>query len=592
MASLCATCGRLFCVTSGAEACSSHAAKPETNPRLPLVPLMNASASISRLFAESHAWLRSRATAIRRRAFHRLLPLCLVLGFGFGMPENAGATNATGAQEENSETPPAAAPREFGFEVSFPTEVRAQPATGRLLIFIATQPGREPRFANFFQLHPVYSVDVRELAPGQRLRVPLSAFAAPRARTFPSPLTWIGPGEYHVQALLDVDDTEPDYNRGPGNLYSHAAQLPLDVNRGGVVELQLDQVVPPPTPPDDTEWVKRFEIDSALLGAFHGRPTSLRAAVVLPPGYDDEPGRRYPVIYDIHGYFGYYHHAWSWIEGPDGKRWRAGETALRAIRVMLDANCRLGHHVFANSANNGPVGDALVRELIPEIERRYRAIPASTARFLTGHSSGGWSALWLQINYPDTFGGCWSTAPDPVDFRAFQTLDIYRERNGLWTDTGHPRPIMRSRTQILLNAPELHLWEYVTGYGGQLDSFDAVFGPRGDNGDPVPLIDKLGGAIDHDVAEHWKRYDIRLLLEQRWPELGPKLKSKLHVVGAAWDQFYLTRSTELLRDFLAGTGHGGYVEIHPGGHLGIYTDELVRRIDNEMAAAFASHHTE
>jgi hypothetical protein len=256
------------------------------------------------------------------------------------------------------------------------------------------------------------------------------------------------------------------------------------------------------------------------------------------------------------------------------------------LRVILDPDVPLGHSVFANSANNGPVGDALVQELIPEIEKRFRAIPEARGRFVSGHSSGGWSSLWLQVAYPDVFGGCWSTSPDPVDFRAFQTMNIYEDRNGHWTREGYPRPVGRTREQVKLTFPQLNLYEYVIGYGSQLDSFDAVFSPRSTNGNPRPLINKLTGNIDREVASNWKRYDIRLRLEENWGVLGPKLLGKLHVITGGWDTFYLDSAVVLLRDFLSTTDYGGYVEILPGDHGSVITDSVRNRIEKEIATQF------
>src|SRR5262249_20603335 len=177
-----------------------------------------------------------------------------------------------------------------------------------------------------------------------------------------------------------------------------------------------DQVYHEP-PFKETERVKLVEVESRLLTAFHGRPTRLRAGVVLPASFHDHPDKRYPVVYEV-----------PWFSG--NHFWAFGRAGLKAtdvggvemLWVVLDPACRLGHHVFADSANNGPCGRALVEELIPVIETKYRAIGAPGARFLTGHSSGGWSSLWLQVRYPDFFGGVWSTAPDPVDFRDFQCI--------------------------------------------------------------------------------------------------------------------------------------------------------------------------
>jgi len=521
------------------------------------------------------------------RRIARSLPLLLAsiaLSVFPGRAQSLEAGRTTPAQA----TPAPPDPRQpLRFEITFPDSVRATPAKGRLLIFVSSQSGAEPRKADYYRLGPVYAVPISEMRPGVPITVDAASFHAPTALAFPYPLAWLPPGDYEVQALLDLDETQPDYNEGPGNLYSRPSRCELRGAYGGTWRLELGQVVPPATPPPDTEWVKAFDLPSARLSAFHGRPIRLRAAVILPPAYANTPSRRYPVIYQIPGYGDDHREAWGWISGPEGQRWRRGETALPAIRVLLDPSCRLGHHAFANSANNGPVGDALIEELIPEVERRFRAIPEPGARFLTGHSSGGWSSLWLQITYPDSFGGCWSLAPDPVDFRAFQTLDLYHARNGLWAESGQPRALMRTRTQVVLNVPELQLWEHVVGYGSQLDSFDAVFGPRRPDGTPAPVMDKLSGSIDPAVVEHWKRYDIRLVLEQNWAALAPKLKNKLHVIGAAWDDFYLGQATELLGEFLRDTEHGGYVEMLPGGHGSVLTPELARRIESEMAEAFA-----
>ena len=104
------------------------------------------------------------------------------------------------------------------------------------------------------------------------------------------------------------------------------------------------------------------------------------------------------------------------------------------IYVVLDPGCRTGHHTFADSDNNGPYGKSLIEELIPHIESKFRAIGKPGARFVTGHSSGGWSSLWLQVTYPDFFGGTWSTAPDSVDFRDFQKVNVYDPKENMFVD--------------------------------------------------------------------------------------------------------------------------------------------------------------
>ena len=200
---------------------------------------------------------------------------------------------------------------------------------------------------------------------------------------------------------MDRDLGGRDFLASPGNVYSKAVELELDPKTSGTIELKLDQVVKP-REFKETDTVKLVEIESKLLTQFHGAPMRMRAGVVLPASFAKEPNRKYPVVYEVTGFGGNHFAA---FRAADRKAWDVAGTEM--IWVVLDADCRFGHHVFADSANNGPVGTALVEELIPHLEKVYRG---SGVRFATGHSSGGWSSLWLQVAYPDTFAGCWSTA--------------------------------------------------------------------------------------------------------------------------------------------------------------------------------------
>lgn len=513
----------------------------------------------------------------------RLLPagVCLALiAFGCAHPSKEAPKPANPVAKSSPTNAP------LRFVVSFPAGTRTNPVNARVLLFLSRSSAGEPRFGGgFFDLQPVCAIDATHFSPGDSLVFSPEKFRAPDALAFPGPLERLDRGSWFAQALIDLDHTARDYNAGPGNLYSRPVRCELRGAMGGSVELVADRVVTNP-PPQDTEWVKLVEVRSKLLSDFHGRDITLRAAVIVPSTYQTNTTKKFPALYVVPGFGGRHTSAWGWINSGSGRKWQRGEVPLQLLRVVLDPDMPLGHSVFANSANNGPVGDALVQELIPEIERRFRAIPETGARFVTGHSSGGWSSLWLQVAYPDFFGGCWSTAPDPVDFRAFQTMNIYEDRNGHWTREGYPRPVGRSRDQVRLTFPQLDLWEYVTGYGGQLDSFDAVFSPRGADGNPRRLIHKLTGGIDRDVAAYWKRYDIRLVLQENWAVLGPKLRGKLHVIGAGWDTFYLDPAVELLRDFLNTTDHGGSIEILPGDHGSVITEKVRERIEKEIAEQF------
>jgi hypothetical protein len=463
--------------------------------------------------------------------------------------------------------------------VSFPSEIHPEPITARVLLFLSQSESWEPRYASsYFNLQPVYAIDVTNLRPKQKLVFSPFKFISPDALAFPKMLERLDQGTYYIQALIDLDNTRPEFNSGPGNLYSQVVECDLPRSTIDTIELVTDRVIEARPPQQDTDRVKLVEIRSELMSDFHGREFKLRAGVVLPEDYNETPKKQYPTLYRVPGFGGDHSGAWS----------RQEENSMQMIRVYLDPKVPLGHSVFADSANNGPCGEALIKELIPEIEKRFRAIPHAYARFVTGHSSGGWSSLWLQVTYPDFFGGCWSTAPDPVDFRAFQTMNIYDDRNGHWTREGYPRPLARRNNDVGATFTQVNRWEYVVGYGNQLDSFDAVFSPRGVDGKPRQMINKLTGTIDPEVAEYWKRYDIRLILQENWPSLGPKLRGKIHVIAGAWDTYYLKNAVEYLNDFLKTTDYEGYVEVLPGNHGSFMTSQVRERIEKEMAEQFAA----
>jgi S-formylglutathione hydrolase FrmB len=257
------------------------------------------------------------------------------------------------------------------------------------------------------------------------------------------------------------------------------------------------------------------------------------------------------------------------------------------IYVVLDPDCRLGHHVFADSANNGPCGRALLEELIPYIELRYRGIGDGRARFVTGHSSGGWSSLWLQVTYPDAFNGVWSTSPDPVDFRDFQRIDLMKPDANMFRDArGEQRPIARKSGKAVLFYKPFSDMEEVMGHGGQLASFEAVFSARGADGRPRKLWDRTTGAIDPEVAKSWERYDIRLVLERNWKMLGPKLAGKLHVWTGGADTFYLEGAVQKLKETLAQLGSDAIVEVFPGRDHSLRDKAIRDRIAREMAERF------
>jgi hypothetical protein len=167
-------------------------------------------------------------------------------------------------------------------------------------------------------------------------------------------------------------------------------------------------------------------------------------------------------------------------------------------------------------------------------------------------------SLALQIFYPDFFNGAWSHAPDPVDFRAFELVNIYGAENVYVNRHGFERPTAREVNGDVRDTMrhEVQL-ERVLGRGGRWElggrdwgSWNAVYGPRGDDGLPKPLWDGKTGKVDRSVLEHWKSYDLRLTVERNWRILGPKLRGKLRIWVGDADDYFLNNAVHLLDTFL------------------------------------------
>jgi S-formylglutathione hydrolase FrmB len=461
------------------------------------------------------------------------------------------------------------------FHVTFDKSVSDQPFTGRVFVMLSKRDiGGVYPGVSWFQPEPFFAKDVKGWKPGEPLVIGTDALA------FPAPPAKLPAGSYSVQAVMDFDRGSIHFSAADGNGYGKAVRRELNGAESGPVELKIDQVYKGQRTFKETDRVKLVEVESKLLTAFHGRPVTLRAGVVLPKSFHDSLNKRYPVIYEIPGFGGDHFGA---------VRRNAGEVGgIEVLYVVLDPSCRLGHHVFADSANNGPCGKALIEELIPQIEKQYRGLGIPAGRAVTGHSSGGWSSLWLQVAYPDFFGGVWSTAPDPIDFRDFQRINIYRKGENMFKDPeGNDRPLARSGAKPIIFYKPFSDMEVVMGHGGQLVSFEAVFSERGADGKPKQLWDRKTGAIDPEVARSWERYDIRLVLERNWKTLGPKLAGKIHVYMGDQDTFYLEGATVLLKESLKQLGSDAVVELFPGKNHGSLMDAKLRdRIAKEMAEQF------
>jgi len=433
---------------------------------------------------------------------------------------------------------------------------RLAPASGRLLVLLAKSERPEPRNtigdagANAPTL---LGRDVHNLGANATALIDSTAAAFP----IQSP-DELRAGEYYVQALLTSNRDLRSPN-APGNLYSDTLRFHLDPRSRNTVKLELTKSIPPEELPPENEFVKYVKIQSQLLSRFHGRPIYLRAGIILPKDHAADENRRYPIRIHIGGYGTRYTAVDGlMLPGSDFRRlWLSGDTP-RFIYVLLDGDGPYGDPYQVNSDNNGPYGDALTKELIPYIEKRFRATAEQRARVLDGESTGGWVSLALKIFYPDFFNAVWSSCPDGLDFRGFQIINIYSDRNAYLDENGAERPSKRDITgRVEFTIRGECQMENVLGDGDswtlsgqQWGAWNATYGPRGADSRPLPLWNPKTGVINKSAIDHWKQYDLRLVLQQNWNILGSRLRGKLHISVGEADSYYLNNAVHMLDEFL------------------------------------------
>jgi len=526
-------------------------------------------------------------TSARRTVLSLLVPLAAALAAPPAHPTPA---------------PPSDPPK---ITVSFPKERCAQPLDGRLLLILSNDPGEEPRMQ--ISLAPrtqmIFGVNVDQLQPGQSITIDDSAFGYPVRY-----LHDVKPGEYYMQVVLNryetfhradghtvnlhMDQGEGQHwNISPTNLYSKPVKITIGAGSAPVT-VSLDQEIPPIDPPKDTKYIRHMRIQSQLLTKFWGRPMYLSANILVPEGFDAHPHAHFPLaIFEDH-----FNHDFEGFrtEPPDPnlkpdfserfhisgynriqqeeeykfyQQWISPTFPRLLVAQINHANPYYDDSYAVDSANLGPYGEAIETELIPALEKQFRAIGQGWARFVYGGSTGGWESIAVQMFYPEHYNGAFIACPDPVDFRAYTNINLYKDKNAFFLQGPHTQvaqPGFRDylghtiATTQSVNQYELALGDHARS-GEQYDIWQAVYGPVGPDGYPAQIFDKETGEIDHQVAAYWKEhYDLSDILQRNWATLGPKLRGKLRIYVGSADNYMLNNAVYLIEDFLKTTTNPPY----------------------------------
>jgi len=400
------------------------------------------------------------------------------------------------------------------------------------------------------------------------------------------------PKKFYYQAIYkqNVDDALADI---PGNLVTDVDSV--EVTGPVNLTLKLNKVIPP-LKIVENKFVKPIVIQSKLLSAFSGHPRYLKASVLLPASYFDNPGKSYPICYHVPGLNGRYDGVNGMITNKSFSEWWFSKKAPQIIYVFLDSQGPYGDSYQVDSENNGPCGKALTEELIPEIEKQVHYTKDSGKRYLAGASTGGWVVLGLQVFYPDFFDGAWAYSPDPVDFEHYGLINIYKDESAFYNRFDYLQPESRtiygepkgSMKDAILDEDVLSRTNDYRISGEQFGAYNAVFGPKGKDGLPTMLIDPVTGKIDHSIAVQWEKYDLKKVLEKNWSTLGPKLQGKIWIWTGDMDMLYSNVATRFLKMYLDKTENpksDAKISFTPmAGHCAEWSDVAVLNRVAEKAA--------
>lgn len=153
------------------------------------------------------------------------------------------------------------------------------------------------------------------------------------------------------------------------------------------------------------EWVTLHS--KAMEGNLEGNLADRGIYVVTPPGYDANAGKRYPVVYFLHGYWAtpqMYQESMKFDEAVN----EAAKAGNEVIMVIPDGHSKLKGGFYSNSVTVGNYEAFVAEDVVGFVDANYRTLARRESRGLSGHSMGGYGTLRLGMKYPDTFSSLYA----------------------------------------------------------------------------------------------------------------------------------------------------------------------------------------
>ncbi|MGH2660782.1 MAG: alpha/beta hydrolase [Actinomycetota bacterium] len=296
----------------------------------------------------------------------------------------------------------------------------------------------------------------------------------------------------------------------------------------------------------DECWFESEALRGNPLGDPHERPLW----VYLPPGYSDEPDRRYPSIYVIMGLTGQLD---MWRNRSAFRKnfpeladeLFASGYAPPCLLVYVDCWTSLGGSQYLDSPGTGKYHMYLCDEIVPWVDANYRTLAHREHRAITGKSSGGYGAMVTAMLRPDLFGGLATHAGDALFEVCYQpdfpkSARVLRDEyegsfDRFWEDFRSRPALSKENDMHLLNA-----WCMAACYSTDEDG-------------TVRLpFDTATGELVPEVWERWLAWDpVRMV-----PKYAEALRSMrgIYIDAGKKDEWFLDLGAEAFRRALADIG--------------------------------------
>ena len=227
------------------------------------------------------------------------------------------------------------------------------------------------------------------------------------------------------------------------------AMLPLAATLGSPLLAQVQTEVPPVIPNAKPVRVEHIKVHGAALEGNLERDAANRDVLVfLPPGYEKETGRRYPVVYALHGYsigaeqWAHEIHVPQTIEGA------FAQGGKEMIVVLPDSKTLFNGSMYSSSVTTGDFERFISHDLVAYIDAHYRTIPERMSRGLAGHSMGGYGATRIGMKHSEVFGSLYIMSPCCLSARQPGPAEVEKTLEAVKTPEDSTKLPFSARAQL------------------------------------------------------------------------------------------------------------------------------------------------